>query len=535
MKKNYVGIICIYSLFFLFTGTLTHAESSEVQRIQVNMSDPSMWEVEGVAQVDGSTITLTTDDEWKWGRVWSKTNLKPPFIVDFKYQAGGGSGADGFTFFFLADKLNSSSLDGEGLGFEGTNGYAIEFDNYLNNSDPNEHHVALIQNNVDNHLAHYSTPKTEDNQIHNVRVSVAHTSVVVLLDGESILRYDDLEPRATYGIGFSGSTGTFTNEHKIMDVSFSGLKATLPPSDLEKEYTKGIEKNKEEYNSFCEKIVLQLKEKEDKGVADQTLETTVNTLCNYKSKILKENTNSSDNAATQNLYDSAWLIGIGEGVFSSFQEMRDSGNTPNSIKKFFDVRMATGEFVLQEVAKNSIKPVFLDIYQDEEVANQLASDYSQIISFNPYVSVTMYGAFQQNLMEASFNQVEKVLDEIGLNRSSAISHSSTSRDRIEELNKRASNHVHYILTGDAESAVQNSKETNELIKDYNEQIDSSNKNTSDEEAPVATFFKNWMKNTFGWDIDKNKNTYEEEPVDPKSLKEQLDELVDTYLRKLFRL
>ena len=66
------------------------------------------------------------------------------FNVQFSFEIGGGSGADGLALVLL-EKLPAESdfSQGGNLGLEGLNGISVEFDTWANSWDPNGNHVGL--------------------------------------------------------------------------------------------------------------------------------------------------------------------------------------------------------------------------------------------------------------------------------------------------------------------------------------------------------------------------------------------------------
>ncbi|TDA69684.1 MAG: hypothetical protein D9V47_04780 [Clostridia bacterium] len=91
------------------------------------------------------------------GVLWLRQETTTPFAVEFRYWAGGGTGADGLTFMFYKDK-NYGPGSGYGLGFNGAPGYAIEFDSYGNSGDYSGSHIALIKDSTTNHLRELREP-----------------------------------------------------------------------------------------------------------------------------------------------------------------------------------------------------------------------------------------------------------------------------------------------------------------------------------------------------------------------------------------
>ena len=75
------------------------------------------------------------------------------------------------------------------------------------NGDPGTHHLWA------------EIPNIEDQQWHDVEINVNGASVLVLLDGAVVIdgQIDGLNFKGGY-IGFSGTTGFYTNFHRIDDL-----------------------------------------------------------------------------------------------------------------------------------------------------------------------------------------------------------------------------------------------------------------------------------------------------------------------------
>ncbi len=109
--------------------------------------------------------------------------------------------------------------------FEG-NAFHIEFDTWYNqfnggnefHTDPTrQNHVAVtLDGNPGNHVAFAEAPTLEDNQWHEVELVIDGDRVRVELDGQSVIdqRVQGLDFKGGY-IGFSGTTGFYTNYHRF--------------------------------------------------------------------------------------------------------------------------------------------------------------------------------------------------------------------------------------------------------------------------------------------------------------------------------
>lgn len=187
-----------------------------------------IWEMIRDAHFDGTHkyVVLTRNKNWQAGVIWLKRGIKKPFVAEFRFKAGGGSGGDGLVFMFYKRK-DYWPADGGNLGFVpgvGTMpGYGIEFDSQPNPdyNDPPFPHIALIKDTPRNHLAYVQNEHVADFNWHEVRVAIGKSSVKVEVDGEKILLWEGEISRAHSGVGFAASTGGRTNWHIIDEVKIS--------------------------------------------------------------------------------------------------------------------------------------------------------------------------------------------------------------------------------------------------------------------------------------------------------------------------
>ncbi|MBN1656949.1 MAG: right-handed parallel beta-helix repeat-containing protein [Anaerolineae bacterium] len=175
-------------------------------------------------------LYLTTATNGRASAVFADVDLLAHrWEAQFRFRAGGGSGADGFTFMFYKDKSAYGSPGGGGtLGFKvyhdgqswPVSGYGIEFDNYYGTTenDPSARHIGLIKDTTANHLAAVNDNRVEDNVWHDARVTFDEGQIEVWIDGGRVINYTIPNPDYTYtGIGFSAATGGLNNNHVIDD------------------------------------------------------------------------------------------------------------------------------------------------------------------------------------------------------------------------------------------------------------------------------------------------------------------------------
>jgi parallel beta-helix repeat protein len=211
-------------------------------------TDSGMWKYSGSAYRDSTNqcLVLTEPVNDQGGVALFNNTFTDCFTANFSYRAGGGTGADGFAFFFYKQNYSAPGYGG-GLAFNGPTiipGYGIEFDNWQNvyggepsppyeHADPSANHIALIKDHVGNHLLYVNDLGTEDNTWHNVTVRVRFSSVKVLVDGSFIFQWNGTLDRALNCFGFCGGTGSGTNWHIIDNfvVSIDPIADTITVPD----------------------------------------------------------------------------------------------------------------------------------------------------------------------------------------------------------------------------------------------------------------------------------------------------------------
>ncbi len=201
-------------------------------------TDTGLWTYSGSARRDaaGQYVVLTENSDWTWGQIWLKEPRYTPFVVRFRYRAGGGTGGDGLVFLFHKSMDYSPTYPDYGgfLGFsrapfgslEPVPGYGVELDSVPNWWDPSANHVALIQDQPANHLTSVDDVRTSDNLWHSVEVQVGSASVDVSIDGQRVLSWQGSIDRTYGGIGFSAATGAYNSWHLIDDFSLIDVGST---------------------------------------------------------------------------------------------------------------------------------------------------------------------------------------------------------------------------------------------------------------------------------------------------------------------
>ncbi|MEM2679144.1 MAG: hypothetical protein QXU01_01825 [Candidatus Hadarchaeales archaeon] len=194
-----------------------------------------VWEMVRDAYYDSTHkyVVLTRNKHWQAGIIWLREGIKMPFIVEFKFKIGGGSGGDGLVLMFYKRK-DYWPADGGNLGFvPGVGimpGYGVEFDTQPNPdyNDPPYPHIALIKDSPTNHLAYVEHRQMGDFNWHRAKVSVGISSVKVEVDGKRVLQWEGEISRAHSGIGIAASTGGMTNWHIVDDIKITKKSLNEP-------------------------------------------------------------------------------------------------------------------------------------------------------------------------------------------------------------------------------------------------------------------------------------------------------------------
>ena len=222
--------------------------------------DPDLahWTLYADAQWDpAGFIELTGNAQNRRGQAFNTVDRINPGDVAIRFfiQTGpnSGNGADGFAMTVVdasdptdLELILASSANGGGLayGYGGAYGTLVrdalhvEIDTWENidngdtelHTDPTaENHIAVtLDGDPGNHILWTPIPNIEDSQWHEVLLEVQGSQVTVTLDATVVLDgpISGWSFRGGY-IGFSGSTGYYTNHHRIQDLEL--LPACVVP------------------------------------------------------------------------------------------------------------------------------------------------------------------------------------------------------------------------------------------------------------------------------------------------------------------
>jgi hypothetical protein len=211
--------------------------------------ESSNWQIYGDAYWDeGGWLEMTGLGTGKRGAIFNTGDPVSPGDVQIRFRiftgGGAGSGADGFAMsIFEASSVaeletwigdfSSGGCLGYGItgqcgSYEDIEAFHLEFDTWYNTpgdnsgvQDPTEqNHIAVTLNgNPAEHVLWAEVPTLEDEAWHEVEVQIDGSRVTVRLDGETII--SDPVPGFRFKggfIGFTGTTGLYTNWHRFDDL-----------------------------------------------------------------------------------------------------------------------------------------------------------------------------------------------------------------------------------------------------------------------------------------------------------------------------
>ncbi len=183
-------------------------------------ADSGRWSYYSSASRTGGYVELTPAVGGQVGQIWFDTPISSGMQVEFDYRINGN--ADGMAMMFYKDQAYVPS-NGGSLGFDGSDGYGVEFDHWDNGAnDPSGEHIAITQDNTATHLA-WSNQNIDDNAWHHVKVIVGPSTIEVYhIDMVTpIMTWNGAISRTYGGFGFTAATGGATATQWIDNVDLS--------------------------------------------------------------------------------------------------------------------------------------------------------------------------------------------------------------------------------------------------------------------------------------------------------------------------
>lgn len=225
--KQILGVVAVFLLVVgCYSQTLQAKELTNSEMIE-----DSNMELYGQAKFLDDSIQLTPLETNSSGCVWypHSVDTTQDFSITVSYWIGGGrelpyEGADGMILGFTEKKGIGSN--GEYQGFvSGEKSYGVELDSYpYNRGDPDGKHIAIIKNNVRNHLKYVLDDRVDDSAWHKLSVSykAKEKTLTVYLDEKEVLASDGIELSQKCYLGISAATASGCNQHLIKNISIDG-------------------------------------------------------------------------------------------------------------------------------------------------------------------------------------------------------------------------------------------------------------------------------------------------------------------------
>jgi len=189
------------------------------------------WSYNGSAVMSGSDTTLTHATALQAGTViYPRAVSTSSVTASFQVQIGGGSGANGMTFAFLAPttKVNSVGSNGSGFGLAKLPGLAVVLSTYPSLGVQSSNFVSIV-NSTTTGLSSVAT-RVPVGQLssgtHTVTVSLAENtttkkfSLVVSIDGGLVVQSSvGIAPTAL--LAFTAGTGLKTDSHVVRNAALT--------------------------------------------------------------------------------------------------------------------------------------------------------------------------------------------------------------------------------------------------------------------------------------------------------------------------
>jgi hypothetical protein len=224
-----MAVITKTSLAALIVGcsTLLSAAVIDLSTLQMN----------GTAAMSGSDLRLTDNVGGQAGSAYIATPVPLTAQTSFSTQfelyihGNGGGGADGMTFVIQNNSDTALGLAGGSLAYGGVlNSIAVEFDTWVNGTDPNDNHIGIDTNGSISSLSTYIVPWSLDDDINHIFGWVEYDAASHVLDvyvnnnatkpalpqlSESIDLLAEVGGGQAY-FGFTGATGGVSDIHDVL-------------------------------------------------------------------------------------------------------------------------------------------------------------------------------------------------------------------------------------------------------------------------------------------------------------------------------
>ncbi len=231
--------------FTASTGGLTDAHSVSNVNIATYVppapktiaAPPTGWKLNGKAtMVNTNVVQLTPATTSAAGSAWYTTPVTADGLdITFTSTMTGGTGGTGTALVFANPTTSTSAVGAAAgaLGFAGIPSTAVVLDTFKSTGAPAANFVAIATSALKSTSPKWITSSTNVANLrsrpHVVHVTVTSNVLTVAIDGtRTVQAIVSLPP--TVRLGFTGSTGTLTDLHKVSAVAIKiGAAGQAPP------------------------------------------------------------------------------------------------------------------------------------------------------------------------------------------------------------------------------------------------------------------------------------------------------------------
>ena len=237
--KNMKRIISLLLVIVMCVPMFLTADSFAAE---LGETSPEDWTLSGTCSYDATTgiYTLLPDKTtWSSGAMQFNTPMASDFSISMDYYSGNRSGGElsrngggGLAVFYYGKNLALAEY------WRPRSGYSVEIDTYIDEGPVvnriNENHVA-INTAKSSHVTVAPLVESEDDEWHNLRVTVVSGKCTVYIDGTERISYDT--PTTGYGVlGIYCHIGSTWNLHAVKNIVVSDSVEPEKPSKDTLEY-----------------------------------------------------------------------------------------------------------------------------------------------------------------------------------------------------------------------------------------------------------------------------------------------------------
>ena len=198
--------------------------------IEQASSAKAVYRTTGDTIKKGGTYVLTPAQTWKNGGVWFKNRVKVKDGMKIQFQYRVSAWDESYLGHADGIMLNLSKYvgrggSGEDLGFVGQDAYGVELDNYRNWNDSDNPHVAIVKDDVHNHLVSKDASVVADGKWHTVSVTykAKNKTLSVSIDGKRYLSKKYVKLPSNINVGLTASTGDGFAKHEVRKLTSNSV------------------------------------------------------------------------------------------------------------------------------------------------------------------------------------------------------------------------------------------------------------------------------------------------------------------------